>query len=98
MKFQEFHSGMVPLLPRPGYLAVGGGSLRSAYILRRPKCAALMSLSTLAEVAEGFLSHGGTPKSSIYSLGLSIKNHSKKLLGYPHDDGNLRKHDVWNRL
>mmetsp|Transcript_12894 Transcript_12894/g.15985 ORF Transcript_12894/g.15985 Transcript_12894/m.15985 type:complete len:368 (-) Transcript_12894:41-1144(-) len=27
------------------YLVVGGGSLRSAYILRRPKCAALMSLS-----------------------------------------------------
>ena len=79
MKFQEFHSGMVPLLPRPGYLAVGGGSLRSAYILRRPKCAALMSLSTLAEVAEGFLNHGGTPKSSIYSLGLSIKNHSKTI-------------------
>lgn len=29
------------------YLAVGGGSLRSAYILRRPKCAALMSLSLM---------------------------------------------------
>ena len=27
---------------------MGGGSLRSASILRRPKCAALMSLSSVA--------------------------------------------------
>lgn len=39
-----------------GYLAVGGGSLRSASMLRRPKCAALMSLSSVAAGPE-FVCH-----------------------------------------
>lgn len=78
------------------YLAVGGGSLRSAYILRRPKCAALMSLS-LMKSEKHLAAVSGALRDKSYEVrlcaiealmqfGAAAKKHSTSIMSVLEDD------------
>jgi len=78
------------------YLAVGGGSLRSAAILRRPKCAALMSLSQMkSEKHVAAVSGALRDKSyevrlcaleALMQFGVPARKHSTNIMSVMEDD------------